>query len=49
MATTAFQQSAFSSQTALKQVNEFVRKTGGSGKGRTNMRRTVKSAPPSIW
>nr|AGZ15385.1 chlorophyll a/b-binding protein (LHCII type II) [Phaseolus vulgaris] len=49
MATSAFQQSAFAGQTALKQVNEFVRKTGGSGKGRTNMRRTVKSAPQSIW
>ncbi|XP_014502736.1 photosystem II stability/assembly factor HCF136, chloroplastic-like [Vigna radiata var. radiata] len=49
MATTAFQQSAFAGQTALKQVNEFVGKTGGSGKGRTNMRRTVMVVPQSIW
>lgn len=49
MATSAIQQSAFAGQTALKQLNEFVRKTGGAGKGRTNMRRTVKSAPQSIW
>jgi len=49
MATSAIQQSAFAGQTALKQLNELVRKTGGAGKGRTNMRRTVKSAPQSIW
>ncbi|KAJ1410876.1 Chlorophyll A-B binding protein [Sesbania bispinosa] len=49
MATSAIQQSAFTGQTALKQGNELVRKIGGFGKGRFTMRRTVKSAPQSIW
>lgn len=49
MATSAIQQSAFTGQTALKQANEFVRKAGGSGRSRFTMRRTVKSAPQSIW
>ncbi len=49
MATSAIQQSAFTGQTALKQANELVRKAGGLGKGRITMRRTVKSAPQSIW
>jgi light-harvesting complex II chlorophyll a/b binding protein 2 len=49
MATSATQQSAFAGQTALKQSNELVRKVGSSGDGRITMRRTVKSAPQSIW
>ncbi|KAJ6680574.1 CHLOROPHYLL A-B BINDING PROTEIN 2.1 CHLOROPLASTIC-RELATED [Salix purpurea] len=49
MATSAIQQSAFAGQTALKQSNELVRKVGSSGGGRITMRRTVKSAPQSIW
>ncbi|KAM1218592.1 hypothetical protein ACFX2G_046772 [Malus domestica] len=49
MATSAIQQSAFAGQTALKQSNELVRKIGGLGGGRFSMRRTVKSAPQSIW
>lgn len=49
MATSGIQQSAFAGQTALKQSNEFVRKFGGSGNSRFVMRRTVKSAPQSIW
>ncbi|MED6187365.1 Chlorophyll a-b binding protein 2.1, chloroplastic [Stylosanthes scabra] len=49
MATSAVQQSAFAGQTALKQGNELLRKTGGAGKSRFSMRRTVKSAPQSIW
>ncbi|RYR00758.1 hypothetical protein Ahy_B07g088876 [Arachis hypogaea] len=40
MATSAIQQSAFTGQTALKQGNELLRKIGGAGKGRINMRRT---------
>ncbi|MBS2268081.1 hypothetical protein KFZ11_25380, partial [Salmonella enterica subsp. enterica serovar Typhimurium] len=48
-ATSAIQQSAFAGQTALKQASDFVRKAGGSGKSRFVMRRTVKSAPQSIW
>ncbi|OAY61259.1 chlorophyll a-b binding protein 151, chloroplastic isoform X1 [Manihot esculenta] len=49
MATSAIQHSAFAGQTALKQSNELVRKIGSFGGGRFSMRRTVKSAPPSIW
>ncbi|GAV78362.1 Chloroa_b-bind domain-containing protein [Cephalotus follicularis] len=49
MATSAFQQSAFAGQTALKQSNELVKKVGAFGGGRFTMRRTVKSAPQSIW
>ncbi|KAF5741376.1 chlorophyll a-b binding protein [Tripterygium wilfordii] len=49
MATSAIQQSAFAGQTALKQPNEFVRRVGSFGGGRISMRRTVKSAPQSIW
>ncbi|KAF8414232.1 hypothetical protein HHK36_002232 [Tetracentron sinense] len=48
MATSAIQPSAFAGQTALKPQNELVRKIGTSG-GRISMRRTVKSAPQSIW
>ncbi|KAF2291775.1 hypothetical protein GH714_035556 [Hevea brasiliensis] len=49
MATSAIQHSAFAGQTALKQSNELVRKIGSFGGGRISMRRTVKSAPQSIW
>ncbi|KAF5746162.1 chlorophyll a-b binding protein [Tripterygium wilfordii] len=49
MATSAVQQSTFAGQTALKQPNEFVRRVGSFGGGRISMRRTVKSAPQSIW
>ncbi|KAK2995642.1 hypothetical protein RJ640_013599 [Escallonia rubra] len=35
--------------TALKPENELVRKIGSFGSGRITMRRTVKSAPQSIW
>ncbi|XVF31890.1 hypothetical protein REPUB_Repub17cG0033500 [Reevesia pubescens] len=49
MATSAIQQSAFAGQTALKQSNELVRKVGVFSGGRVTMRRTVKSAPTSIW
>ncbi|KAK1296899.1 hypothetical protein QJS10_CPB15g01587 [Acorus calamus] len=49
MATSAIQQSAFRGQTALKAQNELVRKVGAFGGGRVTMRRTVKSAPQSIW
>ncbi|CAI0399014.1 unnamed protein product [Linum tenue] len=42
MATSAFQQSAFAGQTALKQADELLRKVGSFGDGRINMRRTVK-------
>ncbi|KAK8505959.1 hypothetical protein V6N13_002616 [Hibiscus sabdariffa] len=49
MATSAVQQSAFSGQTALKPANELLRKVGAVGGGRVSMRRTVKSAPTSIW
>ena len=48
MATSTIQQSAFAGQTLLKNQNELVRKVGGNG-GRFSMRRTVKSAPQSIW
>ncbi len=49
MAASAIQQSAFAGQTALKQPNDLVRKVGSFGGGRVTMRRTVKSAPQSIW
>jgi light-harvesting complex II chlorophyll a/b binding protein 2 len=49
MATSAIQQSAFAGQTALKPSNELIRKIGGLGGGRITMRRTIKSAPESIW
>ncbi|KAK8504183.1 hypothetical protein V6N13_062542 [Hibiscus sabdariffa] len=49
MATSAIQQSAFVGQTALKPSNELVRKVGTFDAGRVTMRRTVKSAPTSIW
>ncbi|KAJ6334281.1 hypothetical protein OIU78_011224, partial [Salix suchowensis] len=49
MATSAIQQSAFAGQTTLKQSNDLVRKFGSFGGGRITMRRTVKSAPQSIW
>lgn len=49
MATSVVQQSAFAGQTALKQSNELVRKVGAVGGGRATMRRTVRSAPQSIW
>ena len=49
MATSAIQQSAFAGQTILKQSNDLVRKFGSFGGGRITMRRTVKSAPQSIW
>ncbi|KAK4727470.1 hypothetical protein R3W88_032387 [Solanum pinnatisectum] len=49
MATSAIQQSAFAGQTALKSQNEFIRKIGSFEGGRITMRRTVKSAPQSIW
>ncbi|GMP66592.1 hypothetical protein CsSME_00026891 [Camellia sinensis var. sinensis] len=49
MATSAIQQSAFAGQTALKPQNELVRKIGSFGGGRITMRRTVRSAPQSIW
>ncbi|CAI0399009.1 unnamed protein product [Linum tenue] len=49
MATSAFQQSAFAGQTALKQADELLRRVGSFGDGRINMRRTVKSVPQSIW
>ncbi|KAL0354350.1 UNVERIFIED_CONTAM: Chlorophyll a-b binding protein 36, chloroplastic [Sesamum angustifolium] len=50
MATSAFQQSAFGGQTALKPPNELIRKVGNvNAGGRFTMRRTVKSAPQSIW
>ncbi|KAL6144016.1 hypothetical protein ACLB2K_054711 [Fragaria x ananassa] len=49
MATSQIQQSAFAGQTALKQSNELIKKIGGLGGGRITMRRTVKSAPESIW
>ncbi|KAJ0982213.1 hypothetical protein J5N97_010468 [Dioscorea zingiberensis] len=48
MAASAIQQSAFIGQTALKTQNELVRRAGASG-GRFTMRRTVRSAPQSIW
>ncbi|KAK8629850.1 hypothetical protein V6N13_078671 [Hibiscus sabdariffa] len=49
MATSAIQQSAFVGQTSLKPSNELVRKVGTFDGGRVTMRRTVKSAPTSIW
>nr|GEZ13827.1 chlorophyll a-b binding protein [Tanacetum cinerariifolium] len=49
MATSAIQQSAFVGESALKPQNELVRKTGSFNGGRFTMRRTVKSAPQSIW
>lgn len=49
MATSAIQNSTFAGQTALKSQNELVRKIGNLGGGRITMRRTVKSAPESIW
>ncbi|KAK2995638.1 hypothetical protein RJ640_013595 [Escallonia rubra] len=49
MAITAIQQSAFAGQTALKSENDLLRKVGSLGSGRITMRRTVKSAPQSIW
>jgi len=49
MATSAIQQSAFVGQAVGKSQNEFVRKVGSFGEGRITMRRTVKSAPQSIW
>jgi light-harvesting complex II chlorophyll a/b binding protein 2 len=51
MATSAIQQSAFTgkSKTGLRQGNEFIRKAGNFGSSRFTMRRTVKSAPESIW
>lgn len=49
MATSAIQHSAFAGQTALKSQNEFIRKIGSFEGGRVTMRRTVKSAPQSIW
>ena len=49
MATSAIQNSAFAGQTALKSQNELVRKVGSFGGGKITMRRTVKSAPESIW
>ncbi|KAJ0935926.1 putative transcription factor WD40-like family [Helianthus annuus] len=49
MATSAIQQSAFAGQAALKPQNELLRKTGSFNGGRFTMRRTVKSAPQSIW
>ncbi|KAK9091889.1 hypothetical protein Syun_026800 [Stephania yunnanensis] len=48
MATSGLQYSTLAGQTALKQQNELVRKVGPSS-GRFSMRRTVKSAPQSIW
>lgn len=47
-AASALQRSAFAGQTALKQQNELVRKVGVF-EGRISMRRTVKSAPQSMW
>ncbi|KAL1555415.1 Chlorophyll a-b binding protein 2.1, chloroplastic, variant 2 [Salvia divinorum] len=44
MATSAIQQSAFAGQ-----ANELLRKLGNLSGGRFTMRRTVKSAPQSIW
>ncbi|KAJ8527869.1 hypothetical protein K7X08_015320 [Anisodus acutangulus] len=49
MVTSAIQQSAFAGQTALKSQNELIRKIGSFGGGRVTMRRTVKSAPQSLW
>ncbi|GJZ72096.1 chlorophyll A/B binding protein 36, chloroplastic, partial [Tanacetum coccineum] len=49
MATSAIQQAAFAAQSALKPQNELVKKIGGFNGGRYTMRRTVKSAPQSIW
>jgi hypothetical protein len=49
MATSAIQQSAFTGKTGLRQGNEFIRKAGNFGSSRFTMRRTVKSAPESIW
>ncbi|KAK4381435.1 Chlorophyll a-b binding protein 37, chloroplastic [Sesamum angolense] len=50
MTTSAFQQSAFGGQTALKPQNELIRKVGNvNAGGRFTMRRTVKSTPQSIW
>ncbi|GAU43706.1 hypothetical protein TSUD_254350 [Trifolium subterraneum] len=49
MATSAIQQSAFTGKTGLRQGNEFIRKAGNFGPSRFTMRRTVKSAPESIW
>nr|XP_043630215.1 uncharacterized protein LOC122601527 [Erigeron canadensis] len=49
MATSAIQQSAFGGQATLKPQNELVKKTGSFNGGRFTMRRTVKSAPQSIW
>lgn len=49
MATSAVQRSAFAGQrAALKPRDELVRKVGVS-EGRISMRRTVKTAPQSIW
>ncbi|WP_157384613.1 chlorophyll a/b-binding protein, partial [Nitratireductor soli] len=47
-ATSTIQQSAFAGKTVFKSQNELVRKVGGNG-GRVSMRRTIKSAPESIW
>ncbi|CAJ2633602.1 unnamed protein product [Trifolium pratense] len=49
MATSAIQQSAFTGKTGLRQGNEFIRRAGNFGPARLTMRRTVKSAPESIW
>ncbi|CAI8606009.1 unnamed protein product [Vicia faba] len=49
MATSAIQQSAFTGKTDLRQGNEFIRKVGNLGQSRFTTRRTVKSAPESIW
>ncbi|KAL2493529.1 photosystem II light harvesting complex protein 2.1 [Forsythia ovata] len=49
MATSAIQQSAFAGQTAFKSQNQLIRKVGNLRGGRFTMRRTVKSAPQSIW
>lgn len=49
MAASSIQQSTFAGQTGLKFKNDLVKKVGSLGDGRITMRRTVKSAPESIW
>jgi light-harvesting complex II chlorophyll a/b binding protein 2 len=49
MASSTIQRSAFAGQNSLKQSNELVRKVGSFAGGRVTMRRTVRSAPQSIW
>eukprot|EP00246_Nothoceros_aenigmaticus_P017634 TRINITY_DN87_c0_g1_i1.p1 TRINITY_DN87_c0_g1~~TRINITY_DN87_c0_g1_i1.p1 ORF type:complete len:266 (-),score=30.43 TRINITY_DN87_c0_g1_i1:336-1133(-) len=45
---TACASTSFAGQTVLKQVNELSRKVGNV-EARVQMKRTQKSAPPSIW